>query len=509
MQETETIQRTIQPKYTVLKEAVNNPLLIIRELNNRSFYEFLQCFWSDISGEDLKLNWHMEYICNELQKVAERVAIGKSKLADTIINVPPGTSKTSICSILFPAWCWTRWYWMKFITVSYSSALALESAEYCRDLIRSEKFQAIYPFLDIKDDKDTKSNFRIVKKEQVVQGCRPRIFYGGNRFSTSVGGSLIGFHGHILIVDDPINPSQAASVKELENANRWLTQTLPTRKVDKAVTATVMIMQRLHQDDPTGNWMKRKNKLINNICLPGEIRNYGQYVNPPELKSRYINDLLDPVRLDWNVLAELMADLGQYGYAGQIGQNPTPPGGGMFKVEHFQIINTMPGPLQIEATVRYWDKAGTADGGAYTTGVKISRLRGNRFLIESVKRGQWSTEQRERIIKETAEADGRAVHVLVEQEPGSGGKESAENTIRNLAGWTVFADRPTGDKVYRADPFSVQVNNGNVYLLHADWNHAYIEEFRFFPFGTYKDQVDASSAGFNYLCRKREVRRIT
>jgi predicted phage terminase large subunit-like protein len=510
MQEpTDILSRTKPPKGEILKHAIDNPLLIIRELNNRSFFNFLQFFWEDISGEELKVNWHMEYICNELQKVAEQVAISKPKKADLIINVPPGTSKTTMCSIMFPAWCWSKWHWMKFICVSYSAALSLESAEFCRDLVRSDRFQAIYPELKIKEDKDTKSNFRIIKEIYEKPGQRPRIIHGGNRFSTSVGGSLTGFHGHILIVDDPINPQQAVSAKELENANRWMEQTLPTRKVDKAVAATVMIMQRLHQDDPTGHTLKKKNKPIHHICLPGELKNYGEFVEPKELAQFYEDDLLDPVRLNWNVLGELMADLGQYGYAGQIGQNPTPPGGGMFKVDHFQVINTMPASVNIEMSVRYWDKAGTADGGAYTTGVKLTKLRGNHWIIEDVRRGQWASEEREKIIKETAYADGPGVHILVEQEPGSGGKESAENTIRNLAGFAVYADRPQGDKVYRADPFSVQVNNGNVYLFQGLWNNAYIEECRYFPFGTYKDQVDASAAGFNYLCHKKLVRRIT
>jgi phage terminase large subunit-like protein len=46
-------------------------------------------------------------------------------------------------------------------------------------------------------------------------------------------------------------------------------------------------------------------------------------------------------------------------------------------------------------------------------------------------------------------------------------------------------------------------------LLKADWNHEYIEELRGFPFGTYKDQVDASSGAFNHLTSKRVVERIT
>ena len=324
-----------------------------------------------------------------------------------------------------------------------------------------------------------------------------------------MGGTLTGFHGHIIIVDDPINPQQSVSTKELENVNRWMDQTLPTRKVDKGVTLTIMIMQRLHEDDPTGHMLKKQDKQVKHICLPGEIRNYGQYVKPQELKGRYIDDLLDPVRLGWKALGELMTDLGQYGYAGQIEQNPTPPGGGMFKVEHFQIVNTLPSLMQIDGTCRYWDKAATSGGGAYTTGVKISRIKGKHWLIEDVRRGQWSTEQRERIIRETAEVDGHTVRVLIEQEPGSGGKESAESTIRNLAGWYVMADRPTGDKVFRADPFSVQVNNGNVMLLAGAWNQLFIEEHRSFPFGIYKDQVDAASAGFNYLCKKKEARTLT
>ena len=120
-----------------------------------------------------------------------------------------------------------------------------------------------------------------------------------------------------------------------------------------------------------------------------------------------------------------------------------------------------------------------------------------------------SSEERERIIKETAEADGRSVTIMIEQEPGSGGKESAENTIRNLAGFVCIADRPVGNKIFRADPLSVQINNGNVLMQRAVWNQKFILELKYFPFGKYKDQVDAFAAGFNYLMKKKEAKRIT
>ena len=389
---------------------------------------------------------------------------------------------------------------MRFITGSYSGALSLESAEYSRDLVRSDKFQQYFPDIQIKEDKDTKSNFRVVKIDD-----KGKVLLGGNRYSTSVGGTVTGFHAHILIVDDPLNPAQAVSEVELKKANRWVDQTLSTRKADKAVTPTVLIMQRLHQDDPTGHLLAKKKTNIHHVCLPGEIRNYREEVRPPELVEYYVDDLLDSRRMNWDVLKDMEKDLGQYGYAGQVGQRPTPPGGGMFKVEHFQIIDSLPAKSNFIQTVRYWDKAGTHQGGAYTVGCKMAVLKNGKFLVMDVKRGQWAAEQRERIIRETAEADGKEVLIYMEQEPGSGGKDSIHASITNLVGFSVQADRPTGDKVFRADPFSVQVNEGNVWLVRGEWNYDYIEEFRHFPFSTYKDQVDASSGAFTKLTRKKQA----
>jgi len=493
-----------------LEAALNTPLTITRELNSRSLYHFIQCFWDEVSTHNFVPNWHIAYLCEQLEQVALGVGSRQPRLHDLIINVPPGTTKTITCSIMFPVWCWTKWYWMRFITVSYSLALALEGAEYCRDLLRSDKFRQLYPELEIRDDKDTKGNFKIVKREQAITaGHVKKTLNGGNRYSTSVGGTLTGFHADILIWDDPLNPNESTSEKELINTNRWIDETLPTRKTDKDCSAVIGIMQRLHQDDPTGHILAKEKENVKHICLPGEIKNYRKKVTPPELADRYVDELLDPNRLSWRVLHDLEADLGQYGYAGQIGQDPTPPGGGMFKVDHFQFWSTPPVKSNIVRTIRYWDKAGSDGKGAFTVGVKMSLLRDGFFLVEDVKRGQWANEQRERIIKETAVADGKNVQIWMEQEPGSGGKDSVQASIKSLAGWAAYADKPTGDKIFRADPYSVQVNNGTVILLTGVWNAAYLEELKFFPFSKYKDQVDASSGAFNQLTAKRMARRIT
>jgi predicted phage terminase large subunit-like protein len=208
-----------------------------------------------------------------------------------------------------------------------------------------------------------------------------------------------------------------------------------------------------------------------------------------------------------HALQKLLEDLGQYGFAGQIGQNPAPPGGGMFKVDRMPVMDILE-ERQILKTFRYWDKAASEDAGAYTCGVKMSQLKDKRFLIHDVIRGQWSPDVREKVIRSTAEVDGSKVRIYIEQEPGSGGKESVEASIKNLAGFAAYADRPTGDKIRRADPFSVQVNISNVSLLRGDWNQAFKDELEIFPFGTYKDQVDAASGAFNLLAAKKQVRVI-
>jgi len=490
-----------------MQRAIERPFRVLREMGYQpTLHEFLNLFWNEVSSDALHDNWHIPYLCEELEQLAYRVAAGEPRDHDLIINIPPGSTKTLTCSIMFPVWCWTRWHWMRFITASYSASLALESAEKSRDLVRSDKFRRLWPEIVIKEDKDTKSNFQVSR--MIKEKGKTKFMHGGNRYSTSVGGTLTGFHGHMLIIDDPLNPQQAVSEKELENVNRWMEQTLPTRKTDKAVTPTILVMQRLHQQDPTGRLLSKKKKNVKHICLPGQIRDYEKMLKPAELKERYVDDLMDPVRLPWEVLTDLEADLGQYGFAGQVGQNPVPPGGGMFKIENFRVMDYPDNDVNLVQKVRYWDKAGTQGGGAYTAGVLMSVWKNGMYLVEDVVRGQWDTDRREHIIRQTAEADGQRVRIGLEQEPGSGGKDSVQSSIRNLAGFSVVADRPTGDKVFRADPFSVQVNNGNVRLKPGAWHRDFLTELEMFPNGTYKDQVDAASGAFAMLARRKQVRVI-
>lgn len=150
--------------------------------------------------------------------------------------------------------------------------------------------------------------------------------------------------------------------------------------------------------------------------------------------------------------------------------------------------------------IRYWDKAGTEGGGKYTAGVLMALAPNGQVCIEDVVRGQWSAANREPVIKQTAQADGPGVTIWIEQEPGSGGKESADSTILNLRGYTVFADRVTGDKLTRANPLAAQSQAKNVFLLAGLWNEAFLREAHAFEAkAAFKDQIDAASGAFNKL----------
>jgi len=157
---------------------------------------------------------------------------------------------------------------------------------------------------------------------------------------------------------------------------------------------------------------------------------------------------------------------------------------------------------------RAWDKAGTAGGkGACTAGVKIGLTVDDRYVVLNVVRGRWSAIEREREILRTANADdllhGHTCTIIVEQEPGSGGKESAEATIRMLDGFDVqrFIPGGKGSKMERADPFIAQVQGGNVGLVQGAWNQDYLDEWGAFPDGL-MDQCDSSAMAHSVLSRR-------
>ena len=192
--------------------------------------------------------------------------------------------------------------------------------------------------------------------------------------------------------------------------------------------------------------------------------------------------------------------------------NARPTAGEVLDRAWFSIVRAV--PVDISVWIRYWDKAGTevAPGmkstAKWSAGALVGIQSTGRIIIANIVRGRWSAGNRERVIRQTAEADAKRPGVStgtvrlitwIEQEPGSGGKESAESTIVNtLAGFEVHKDKVTGDKLTRAMPFVSQAEVGNVSLVEGDWNEDFLKEAHAYDGrkGT-MDQIDAVGGGYN------------
>jgi predicted phage terminase large subunit-like protein len=178
---------------------------------------------------------------------------------------------------------------------------------------------------------------------------------------------------------------------------------------------------------------------------------------------------------------------------------------GKFRREWLELVEVAPEQAE---RCRYWDLAATAPKPGtdpdWTAGARVSVTRDGIWHVEDMRRMRGSPLQVEQLVRQTAELDGRAVPVWIEQEPGSSGKNTIDHYVRNvLRGYTVRGHSPTGPKDVRANPVSSQAEAGNVKLVRGGWVPSYLDELdAFSPDCSHDDQVDATSGAFAMLTRR-------
>src|SRR5262245_37506141 len=94
----------------------------------KSLYEFYQKAWPLVDTDHLRLNWHLGLMAEHLE------ALYRGQIRKLAINVPPGTSKSLMCSVMFPAWIWGEDPKVRFITTSYEVRLAARDAGKAKEL---------------------------------------------------------------------------------------------------------------------------------------------------------------------------------------------------------------------------------------------------------------------------------------------------------------------------------------------------------------------------------------
>lgn len=454
-----------------------------RELMERVLIRFVRGAWPVVEpGSPFVSGRHLEMVCEHL------AAVVRGEITRLLINIPPRHMKSLAAGVFAFAWAWTRAPHLRFLYASHKESLAVRDSLRCRRLLTSPWYRSRWGGrFALAGDGNRMDRFENDR--------------GGIRLATGVAGGITGEGGDVIVADDPHGAGQVESPARREAVLTWWDEVMSTRLNDPATGRLVIIMQRLHEGDLSGHVLAQGG--YEHLCLPArfEENRVRTSLGVPDFRTRK-GETLWPERFGHEALSDLEKRLGSFGAAGQLQQRPAPRGGGLFLARNFRAADLPPGPAV--RRVRYWDKAATADGGKRTAGVLMGLMEDGVFAVLDVVKGRWSAGERERIIRETAEADGVNVWVVVEQEPGSGGKESAENTLRNLAGFRVFADRVTGDKVTRAEPYAAQVEAGNVILAAAPWNREFVDEHASFPRGRFADQVDAASGAFNALARRRK-----
>lgn len=410
-----------------------------------------------------------------------------------MLFVPPRHGKSELVTIRYPVWRLERDPHMRVIVGAYNATLAAKFSRKARK-IAAERFE-------LSEERSAADDWETPE--------------GGGMRAVGVGSGVTGTGGQLIIIDDPVKSrAEAESLAYREHVWDWYTDDLYTRLEPRG--AMILIMTRWHEDDLAGRILASEdgpNWTV--IKLPAEAE-------PDDPLGRQVGEALCPERYDVKALHRIRTVLGTRSYWALYQQRPQPAEGSMFKTGWFTKIDPGDVPKHFDALVRYWDKAATAGSGDYTAGVLLGRA-GERYIVLDVVRGQWSTYEREVIIRETAMKDARKYgkvvqsepdedepdaepetmildsgpDIWIEQEPGSGGKDSAAATIAHLSGFNARAERPTGDKAVRAAPFAAQAEAGNVLLVRGAWNAAYLDEMISFPTGVHDDQVDGTSGAFN------------
>lgn len=475
-----------------------------------SFIEFVQEFWPIVEpGIPFSNNWHIEVICSHLE------AVFHGSIKNLLINVPPGTSKSTLCSVMFPAWCWAHDPGLRFFGASYAEPLSIRDSMLCRDIITSPEFIAYFPNTAIRSDANQKTNYSLVG--------------GGWRLATSVGGRGTGMHPHFKIIDDPHNVKQSESDVERQAALNWFDGTMSSRGVILNA-ATIVIMQRLHSRDLTGHIMLsagykedwehiivpmryEEGRVIPKTCI--------EWKDPRKKQG----ELLWPKLFTEKKVAAQEGILGDYRAAGQLQQRPSPAGGGILQVSKFKLWpakDTMPDIVHV---LQSYDTAFTEatqnDPTACTVwGVFFKGETRCVILLDAWDKHMKYPELRKRVLDDwgaeyagSKDARGmpdklhpsRRADVVLIEEKGSGISVIQELQRANVP---VKAYNPgRASKVARAQVASAVLDADVVYLIESrkepgkpvTWARPLVTQCEEFPNGEHDDYVDTLTQAFIYM----------
>jgi predicted phage terminase large subunit-like protein len=406
-----------------------------------------------------------------------------------IVTMPPRHGKSELCSKWLPVWYLGTFPKNQVLLCGHGADFARRFGRRDRALVRQHGWM-----FDIDLHPESKA-----AEEWSITG-------GGGLKTAGVGTGIVGLPANLLVIDDPIKGrDEARSETVRESVWEWFMTEAYTRLEPGA--SVVLFHTRWHEDDLAGR------------LLRGDAGGRWKELRLPAIAEdddpvgRRRGDALWPERYPLEGdggLFEIKDAQSPYWWSALYQQRPTPEEGGMFKREWFVPCSLRDVPKDARF-VRWWDKAATEKGGDWTAGVLLA-LKGDDLWIVDVIRGQWGSGRRDDLIDLAAaddEATWGSVEIWFEQEPGSGGKQSAEISAKRLSGYRVKYEPSTGSKEDRADALASHCWNrwkaaSPARIVSGQWTRAFLDELCLFPNGTHDDQVDAASGAFNKLAKPKK-----
>lgn len=433
-----------------------------------------QISFSDYYKQTIPNSWsipaHIKLICATLDEFYNSKTNNK-----LIITMPPRHSKSETTTIRFGAYYLENNPEDNILITSYNERQARRFSRKTRTVFTSRN--------EILKSKTATDEWSTLE--------------GGVLLARGVGSPITGTGAKLIIIDDPIKSrEEAESPLQREKLWDWYASDVLSRlEPDGKI---IIVQTRWHEDDLVGKVLELEPNKWQVLKLPALAEE-----NDP--LGRDFGEALWPERYSADTLLDLKKVVGDYQFESIYQCNPTPREGSMFKISNLEIIDTKPNSIIKE--IRSWDLASTQNDGDYTVGLKLGLDKENNVFILDVVRGQWGVDERDKIIRRTAELDGRITTTLP-QDPGSAGKAQLLYLFKLLSGFNVKSVVPTGSKSIRAEPIAAQINVGNVKVLKAPWNRDFIEELRSFPLGRHDDQIDALSDAFNQITKAKKWQAI-
>lgn len=482
------------------------------ELCVRSLAEFTREAWHVVEPAiPLAWNWHIPAVTDHLEAVSRFVVNDEddddARIKDLLINIPPGHAKSILVDVMWPAWEWLQWPWMRTLFSSYSMALSRRDSLRCRDLIKSEWYQATFqPDWQVREDQDAKELFANT--------------VGGFRQAISVKSTTTGLRGDKVVGDDLLSVMDADSQTERENAGKFWLSVMPTRLNDRRTGARVLIQQRVHEEDPTGLSLQKGGWT--HLCLPSEYdetrhcRTSIGFEDPRTVPG----EILFPEMFPREVLNSDKRDLGAAGYGAQHQQNPTPAGGLIFKRVWWRYwhprgtayppvavkvsetetvyVESIEIPENLEELVQSWDCAfKKKEDTDYIAGGVWARSGPKVFLMDRVNARITFTETLQ-AIRDTTAKWPRAIAKLVENK--ANGPAVIDTLTQEIPG--MIGIEPDGSKEARAHSVTPYMEAGDVFVPHPflyDWVDAYLTQHDGFPKAGHDDEVDQTTQALRRL----------